>query len=320
VSDRGVNRLAALATPMRVRAALLGLALVGLFALPYLMIRNWSRSFWGFDAFAYWSIDLSDLYGRSYGNTSGLGAFRYTPPVGQAFSILHLLPWELFFALYFVAMVGILYWLAGRRPLVTLALVALPPVALELYHGNVHLLMAAAMVVGFRYPAAWSFVILAKVTPGVGALWFVFRRDWPAVATIALATGAIALVSFLLAPQLWWQYLSAMSDNITFRPIDGYPFDVPQVVRLPIAVALVWWGARTDRRWTVPVAATIGLPLIWWHGLTILLAVLPLLREDRRPEGADGTRTWAPAPPTAAPPTDAPPAPTGRQDRSPRPA
>jgi hypothetical protein len=296
-----MNQLVAFATPARRRAALTGLALVGLFALPYLWIRNWDRSFWGFDAFAYWSIDLGNLYGRSYGNTSGLGAFRYTPPVGQAFSLFDLLPWEVFFGLWFVAMLGILYWATGRRLLATIALVALPPIALELYHGNVHLFMAAAMVVGFRYPAAWAFVVLAKITPGVGALWFVFRRDWRSAATVALTTGAIALVSFLLAPGLWWQYVAAMMDNLDFRPIDGYPFDVPQLVRLPLAVAIVWWGARTDRRWTVPVAATIALPLIWWHGLAMLVAILPILRQDS-PGGLlasgatrSGTRSFAPA-------------------------
>jgi glycosyl transferase family 87 len=124
-------------------------------------------------------------------------------------------------------------------------------------------------------------VILAKITPGVGALWFVFRREWRSAAIVAGVTGTIALVSFLLAPGLWWEYVAAMRDNLDFRPIDGYPFDVPQLIRLPAAIALVWWGARTDRRWTVPVAATLALPLIWWHGLAMLVAILPILREDR---------------------------------------
>ena len=48
-------------------------------------------------------------------------------------------------------------------------LLALPPVALELYHGNIHLWIAAAIVLGFRYPWTWAFVLLTKVTPGVGA-------------------------------------------------------------------------------------------------------------------------------------------------------
>ena len=52
----------------------------------------------------------------------------------------------------------------------SLVLLAFPPLALELFHGNVHLFMAVAIVVGFRFPAAWAFVTLTKVSPGVGAL------------------------------------------------------------------------------------------------------------------------------------------------------
>ena len=28
-----------------------------------------------------------------------------------------------------------------------------------------------------RWPAAWAFVLLTKMTPGIGLLWFAFRRD-----------------------------------------------------------------------------------------------------------------------------------------------
>ena len=41
-------------------------------------------------------------------------------------------------------------------------------------------------------------------------------------------------------------------------------------------------GARTDRRWLVPVASTIALPIIWWHGLAMLVAAYALWRLDRR--------------------------------------
>ena len=44
----------------------------------------------------------------------------------------------------------------------------------ELSGGNIRLLGVAA-VIGFRRPP-WSFVILTKVTPGIGLLWFVVRR------------------------------------------------------------------------------------------------------------------------------------------------
>ena len=52
---------------------------------------------------------------------------------------------------------------------------------------------------------------------------------------------------------------------------------IPLLVRLPIAVALVVWGARTDRRWTVPVASMLALPALWYGGISMLLAVIPLI-------------------------------------------
>ncbi len=44
---------------------------------------------------------------------------------------------------------------------------------------------------------------------------------------------------------------------------------------------MVVWGARTDRYWAVPVAAMLALPALWYGGLAMLLAVIPL-RDPRR--------------------------------------
>jgi hypothetical protein len=62
---------------------------------------------------------------------------------------------------------------------------------------------------------------------------------------------------------------------------------IPFLVRLPFAVALVVWGARTDRRWTVPVAGMLALPALWYGGLTMLLAVIALKKPaEPRPVGS----------------------------------
>jgi len=42
---------------------------------------------------------------------------------------------------------------------------------------------------------------------------------------------------------------------------------------------LVAWGGLTDRRWTVAVAATISLPILWPSGFAVLTA---LWRENWR--------------------------------------
>jgi hypothetical protein len=265
--------------PAHRRAARHALTVVGALALPYIIVINQVRSTWGFDAYAYWAIDLVDLYGRSFQNTSGYGAFRYTPAIGQLFSVFGVLPWEVFFAGWFTAMVIALIWMTGRNALL---LVAFPPVALELYHANVHLFMAAAIGLGFRWPATWAFVILTKVTPGIGLLWFAVRREWRSLAIALGVTAAIAGLSFAVAPDLWREYYLTMIDNLFFDRGRPYPIPVPLPVRLVIAAAVVIYGARTDRRWLVPVAATIALPIIWWHGLSMLVAALALWRADRR--------------------------------------
>ena len=276
--ERAIPDFVARMKPARRRAIRHALMLVGLLSLPYIVLINQSRSMFGFDAYAYWAIDLSNLYGESSGNTSALGAFRYTPAFGQVFAPAHAIPWELFLGLWCVAMAAALVWLAGRN---WLLLLAFPPIALELYHGNIHLFMAVAIVVGFRYPVAWAFILLSKVTPGVGVLWFLFRREWRNFALALGVTAAIAGISFVVAPNLWREYVSTMVDNLTYDPGHPYPVPIPLPIRTAAAAALVWWGARTDRRWVVPVAAVLALPIIWFHGLAVLAAIIPLWREDQ---------------------------------------
>ena len=39
---------------------------------------------------------------------------------------------------------------------------------------------------------------------------------------------------------------------------------------------LVVWGARTDRPWTLPIAAMLGLPVLWLVGLAMLTGAFAL--------------------------------------------
>lgn len=254
----------------------LALTVVGILAIPWIIWSNRQLdTIVGFDAYAYWALDFDDLYGIAY---MDLGAFRYSPAFAQAFAWSRLLPWELFAALIIGASLFILWRWAGRW---TLALIALPPVALELYHGNIHLLMAAAMVVGFRYPAAWAFPLLAKVTPGIAVLWFAGARQWRNLAIALGVTAALAAVSFLIAPRQWLEFAEVNAAAfISFDPPRPYPIPVSFVIRAPLAAAIALWGGWTNRRWTVPVAATIALPIIWIHGLAMLVALFPICHEN----------------------------------------
>lgn len=262
--------------PGLVRALRHGLVVAGLLFAAYLFLFSApSVGTFGYDAYAYWSVDAADPYRVAHGQFS---SFVYAPALAQVFSLVGVVPWWVFSWLWTALLVATVIWLGGRS---TLALLALPPVAVELYYGNIHLLLAAAIVLGFRYPWTWSFVLLSKVTPGIGLAWFAARREWRSLLICAAATAAIACISIVIAPEAWLAWVRALvADAGSGTPNGGVP--VPLWARLPAAFALVWWGGRTGRRWTVPVGALLALPVIWLTSFSLLVALGPLTRWDRR--------------------------------------
>lgn len=253
-----------------------GMSIVGLISVPYIIWANrLVPTIFGFDAYTTWVIDFTNLYGIQY---LDLGAFRYTPAYAEIFQWVHALPWEVFLWIWDGILLAILFkWARGW----TLALLALPPVALELYHGNIHVFMAAAMVVGFRYPVAWIFPMISKVTPGLAVVWFLGRRAWRKFAIAVGSTAIVCAISFAIAPSYWFDWVAVMRQAVDFKPETPYPVDIPFLYRAVAAVAVALWGGWTNRRWTVPVAGMLALPIIWWHGFSMLLGVIPLLRQTR---------------------------------------
>lgn len=238
------------------------------------------------DARMYWDVGHSATY---YGSTWGVdGAFYlYPPPLAQ---VVGLLPsWPVFIAVLMAALFVAL-WLSLREwslPIVAIGLVSVwaggyghalaQPLQFALI-GNIHSLLIAAIVVGFRWPAAWAFVLLTKIGPGVGLLWFAFRGEWRAFAIALGTTAAVALGSFLLAPDAWSDFLRfAVANAGTDAPIPV--LSIPLPIRVAMSVGLLWWGARTDRRWVVPIAAGwSSLALYQWSWVPFAFAALPLVR------------------------------------------
>lgn len=221
----------------------------------------------GFDAVAYWGVDLRHPYELVAGS---LGAFPYTPVAARLFAPASLLTWPQFWFAWTLVLLGTIVWLGWRQALLVLAF---PPVTVELYHGNIHLLLAAAVALGFRYPAAWAFVLLTKVTPGVGLVWFAVRREWRSLAIALGVTALVALVSVAVDGRLWRQWIEQAILPAATQPMTQPSIAIPLAIRLPAAIVVVAWGARTDRAWTVPLAAALALPVLWFAGLSILAAI-----------------------------------------------
>jgi hypothetical protein len=265
-------------TPNRLRAIGHGLTVAGLLFAAYLflVVAPGARTL-GFDAYAYWHLDIADPYALGAGS---FGAFTYTPVAARLFAPAAALSWPAFLFLWLAILVATVIWLGWRRALLVLAF---PPVAVELYHGNIHLLMAAAIALGFRYPAAWAFVLLTKVTPGVGLLWFAVRREWRSLGIALGATAVVAVASVVVDGRLWSEWLSGAILRVAQEGVGQPTLPVPLALRLPAAALVVTWGGLTDRRWTVPAAATLALPVPWFSGLAILAALPALDRPELAP-------------------------------------
>ena len=88
----------------------------------------------------------------------------------------------------------------------------IPHVATELSLGNIHIFLALVTVFGLRWPWLWSFVLLTKVTPGVGLVWFAVRREWRSLWIALGVTALIALPTVVLYPQLWADWIRVVTD------------------------------------------------------------------------------------------------------------
>jgi Glycosyltransferase family 87 len=250
--------------------------LLSIGALAYLAVR-WALllpdrgGIHGVDARTYWGASLDNPYP---GPQVGLpGAYLYSPAFLQALTPLRVLPWEVFHAIWTGLGIAAAVFLVGPIA-AALAITLLPFVYRDLFVGNIHLMLGVAIVLGFQWPGTWAFVLLTKVTPGIGLLWFAVRREWRSLAVALGVTAAVSLISFVLAPYLWFDWVNRLrGDSGTAG--SGYLLGI--VVRVAVAAALVAIGARTNRAWLVPVASMLAIPIIWPDSLAILLAAPHLI-------------------------------------------
>jgi len=243
----------------------------------------WTSSF--VDMHTYWATGDGFSYATS--NPYVVGAYLYAPAFAQGIApIATVLPWPWFAALWTAAICAAYVWLVGRW---AFPIVLAGAMALELYLGQIDVFIAAAIVIGFRYPAVWAFPLLTKVAPGIGLVWFVVRKEWRNLAIALAATLAVAGASAVFAPQLWHDWYDLLRRSITDKQVvEGAYLGIPVWVRLPFALGIIVWGARTSRHWTVPVAALLAMPILWINVFTLLVAIVPLREEP----GLTPARAW----------------------------
>ena len=156
-------------------------------------------------------------------------------------------------------------------------LVALP---VTLY-GNLEWVYALVAVLAVRYPAVWAVPLLTKVTPGVGAFYYVGRRDWRSFAVAVGLPLMIACISALLAPNLWRDWFAMLWTIIRDTGPNGFGsplLPVPLLVRGLAALGITLWGGSRNRPWTIVVAMMLCRPDLGYQELAMLVALPRLLR------------------------------------------
>ena len=273
----------------RASIPLIVVAAVGAAFLLVVAVNRWGVPS---DEHAYWLAAQRLVAGQPLYDPTATAitpyAYWYPPVLAQVLvPVSIILPSAAFTAAWTVMMLVCLWWLAGRRVLVALAMVAFPPVAIEFWFRNIHLVLAVMVVLAVRRGWLFSAAASIKLAPGLGIPWLFAagrRRD----AAVAVGAGAAILaVSVALAPDAWRDWISIVmargpNDVASFLPI---PYGVRAVAGLVLALV----AGRARAPWSgvgLVVAVTIALPTLWMTGLSLLIAIVPIWRLSRGPTAA----------------------------------
>jgi len=251
------------------------LVLAGYLTVYAVLMTGWYGIGW--DAHAYYVAWSGDLYEAA---PESVDAYNYSPLFAQVIWPLTLLPWPAFCALFIGAAAVSVTWLVRPLPrvwAVGLWLFCTP----EILSGNVFWLLAVAAVLGLRRGSPWCVAAYTKILPCLGPVWFVLRGEWRPLLRFTATAAALFLASYALDPGLWhswWDFLGDSAGDSSGKVYLSFAaFTFPLVVRLPLALSLLAFAARTNRAWLLPVAMVLASPVVGW-GTFALLAAIPRLR------------------------------------------
>jgi Glycosyltransferase family 87 len=298
------------------RFLVLGFAVVGYGFLARVLIVNGIQDaggLGGIDAIAYWTAAGHALRGEPiYGIASfQYAAYQYPPPFAQVLAPAALLPMPVFVWLWRgVELLG-LRMATGSWTWAGIAILVFPPVIAELDAGNVHLVIAGVVALAMRgggLPVGPAFLLKLSTWPLVPGLWFrrwrgdrqagpdtepgarltmpkpigdsdedrSLRRQRRGLIGGAAIAVALVGISIAVTPGAWQDYITFLrSGSLPTGAYNVLAF-MPLSIRLALAAGLAVAAVRWIR--LAPVAVTLAYPVVWFHALSTLTAVVRPLR------------------------------------------
>jgi hypothetical protein len=232
--------------------------------------------------------DGQALYVQPAG-TNDAAFYRYPPLLAIVFRPLARLSFEtaasIWEAALLVALALTIVRVGPRRPAtwVVAGMLALPT-GWAIVIGQAQVLVTLLMALG----APWALALATnlKLFPALVALWWIGRRDWPALGRFAAVCIALVVVQLALAPQATLDYLPFLLTDQVGQVASVSPFVISPILWLVLVVAGVVAALRwapTRAGWAIAVAVSVlASPRLLVYQLTSLLAGL------REPRGRAG--------------------------------
>lgn len=216
-----------------------------------------------------------------------MGAFKYPPVFAQIVVPIAFFPelfvdwaWRLFSVLC-------VRYMCGSWKLAVLAVLQWP-VMMELGFGNVTVALGAVALWSFRderavYLLPWFAGMKFGPALLLPYLWATRPQMRRSIIVGCGAFAAACLVSFAIAPSLWWDYAgtfgweasSQMQANFVYAIVPSHG-GTDFAIRFAIAAAAILVAIRWRLDWLAFVAATVTMPIFSLTRLAVLVALWPL--------------------------------------------
>jgi hypothetical protein len=222
--------------------------------------------------------DGQPLYVQPAG-TNDAAFYRYPPLLAIAFRPLALLPFDvaasIWEAVVLVALALTILRLGRRRPAtwVVTGMLALP-IGWAVVIGQAQVVVTLLIAIG----APWSLALAVnlKLFPALVALWWIGRRDWPALRRFVVLGLVLVVLQLALAPQATLDYIPFLLTDQVGDVVSVSPFVISPVLWLALVVAGVVAALRwapTRAGWAIAVAVSVlASPRLLVYQLSSLLA------------------------------------------------